>query len=159
MIRSGLAFSPMAVSSREIGENASMDTVTRKERSRIMSLVRGKDTRPEMLVRRLVHSLGFRYRLHVRSLPGCPDMVFASPRAVIFVSGCFWHRHACKNGRRTPKSRLRFWRSKLEGNRERDRRNHRALRRAGWRVLVVWECQTGQGSRLGFRLGEFLAAR
>ena len=118
-----------------------MDTLTRLERSRVMSLVKGKNTRPELIVRRLVHRAGFRYRLHVRGLPGQPDLVFPSRRKVIFVSGCFWHRHNCPDGRRLPKSRGRFWRRKLTGNKERDDRNTRALRRGGWRVMVVWECR------------------
>lgn len=118
------------------------DTLTPEERSRRMSLVRAKDTKPEVRVRGLVHSLGYRYRLHVRKLPGCPDLVFPSRRKVIFVHGCFWHQHRCKMGNRMPKSRLDFWRPKLEGNKKRDARYRRELRRLGWRILVVWECQT-----------------
>jgi DNA mismatch endonuclease (patch repair protein) len=121
-----------------------------------MSLVRSKNTKPEMFVRRLVHALGYRYRLHVAALPGSPDLVFPSRRAVIFVHGCFWHRHKCDAGNRTPRSRLVFWRRKLEGNRRRDERNRRALCLTQWRVLVIWECQTKFPDRLSRRVAEFL---
>lgn len=118
-----------------------------------MSLVRGKDTKPEMLVRRLVHSMGFRYRLHVDNLPGKPDMVFPRRGKVVFIHGCFWHQHpGC--GRR-PKSRLDFWGEKLARNRERDLRNQQALRRLGWKVLIVWECQLKR-TNLPVRLRKFL---
>lgn len=119
------------------------DSLNRKERSARMALVRGKDTKPELAVRRLVHGMGYRYRLHRASLPGKPDLVFASRRKVIFVHGCFWHRHpstACKLAR-LPKSRLDFWLPKLEGDRLRDERNKRKLKRYGWKVLSIWECQ------------------
>ena len=109
-------------------------------------------------MRRLVHSLGYRYRLHVRSLPGTPDLVFSRRRKIIDVRGCFWHQHHC--GRcRIPKARRSYWLAKLERNRRRDQRNLRALRRAGWRVLVIWECQTtvAQRARLRDRIVRFLA--
>jgi len=108
-----------------------------------MGLVRNKDTGPEMIVRRLAHRLGYRYRLHRKDLPGRPDLVFPRLRKVIFVHGCFWHRHpsaTCKLAR-MPKSRLDFWQAKLEGNRARDLLNHESLERTGWKVLVVWECE------------------
>ncbi|HUZ92183.1 MAG TPA: very short patch repair endonuclease [Methylocella sp.] len=120
-----------------------MDTLTREQRSERMSRVRGADTKTEMVVRRLTHSLGYRYRLHSRGLPGKPDLVFPGRRKVIFVHGCFWHRHPdpdCALAR-MPKSRLGFWRTKLEGNRNRDQKNEMLLRSLGWDVLVVWECQ------------------
>ncbi len=133
-----------------------MDTLTPAERSERMSRVRSKDTKPEMLVRRLVHGMGFRYRLHVGSLPGKPDMVFRSRRAVIFVHGCFWHRHpGCKLAR-LPKSRRGFWRRKLEENRERDLRNEAKLRELGWRVLVIWECELGDLEGTAKKLKGFL---
>jgi len=135
------------------------DTFTKAERSRIMAAVRSKDTAPEMIVRRLVHSLGYRYRLHVRALPGTPDLVFPRLRKVINVSGCFWHMHDC--GRcRLPASRRRYWTRKLEGNAARDRRNRRALRKSGWGVLVVWECQTHASClrRLRTRITSFLSS-
>jgi len=133
------------------------DTFTAHERSRIMAAVRSKDTAPEMTVRRMVHALGFRYRLHVRALPGTPDMVFPRLRKIINVSGCFWHMHGC--GRcRIPKSRRRYWVAKLNRNAARDKTNQHLLRRAGWRVLVVWECQTRTGfsDRLRARIIAFL---
>lgn len=117
------------------------DTLSVSERSARMSRIRGKDTKPEMKLRRLVHSMGYRYRLHAPNLPGKPDLVFPGRKAVIFMHGCFWHRHqGCKLAR-LPKSRVEFWREKLETNRERDLRNQEKLRELGWRVLVVWECQ------------------
>jgi DNA mismatch endonuclease (patch repair protein) len=112
-----------------------MDNLTKRERSERMSRVRGKDTKPEMAVRKLVHRMGFRYRLHVIDLPGKPDMVFPRLGKIVFVHGCFWHQHpGC--GRR-PKSKMGFWAKKLSQNRERDLRNQRILRRLGWRVLIV----------------------
>ena len=122
-----------------------VDTLTKAERSERMSRVRGKDTKPELIVRRLVHGMGYRYRLHRRDLPGTPDLVLPSRKKAIFIHGCFWHRHpdpACKLAR-LPKSRLDFWKPKLEGNRRRDRENQARLRKLGWDVLVVWECQIG----------------
>jgi DNA mismatch endonuclease (patch repair protein) len=118
------------------------DPLTSRERSRRMSLVRAKDTKPEMRVRKLLHSLRYRYRLHDRTLPGCPDLVFKSLQKVIFVHGCFWHQHNCPMGNRMPKSNLAFWKNKLEGNQKRDAKNHRQLRKKGWSFLVIWECQT-----------------
>ena len=133
-----------------------MDTLTPAQRSERMSLVRSKDTKPEMLVRRLVHGMGYRYSLHRRGLPGKPDMVFPSRSKIIFVHGCFWHRHGRCNYTRWPKSRLSFWKPKLEQNHRRDRANERALRRMGWRLLVVWECQLGDTEKLGRRIKGFL---
>lgn len=134
------------------------DTLTKVERSQRMSLVRHKDTRPEMVVRRLIHRLGYRYRLHRRDLPGNPDLVFPRLGKVIFVHGCFWHRHPsadCKLAR-MPKSRLDFWQAKLEGNRSRDQRNHESLERAGWKVLVVWECELKDKEQLENIVTRFL---
>jgi len=123
-----------------------------------MSRVRGRDTKPELLVRRLVHGMGYRYRLHRHDLPGKPDLTFPARRKVIFVHGCFWHRHpdpACPLAR-LPKSRLDFWRPKLETNRKRDGRNIVLLAELGWDVLVIWECQTKNRAELKARIGEFL---
>lgn len=117
------------------------DTLSPKARSERMSRVKAKDTKPEMKLRRLVHGLGFRYRLHRRDLPGTPDLVFPGRRAVIFMHGCFWHRHPGCSLTRMPKSRVEFWRTKLDANRKRDLRHQQVLAELGWRVLVVWECE------------------
>jgi DNA mismatch endonuclease (patch repair protein) len=111
------------------------------ERSRIMRAVKARDTAPELQVRRLVFALGYRYRLHKTDLPGKPDLAFASRRSVIFVHGCFWHGHSCTRGARTPKHNAEYWARKIARNRARDRANISALRKLGWRTLVIWECQ------------------
>ncbi|MBK1717395.1 very short patch repair endonuclease [Thiocystis violacea] len=132
------------------------DTLSTQERSKRMSLIRGAGSAPEMKLRRLVHRMGFRYRLHVKKLPGTPDLVFPSRRAAIFMHGCFWHRHPeCKLAR-LPKSKLDFWRPKLEANRERDLRDQRRLLDLGWRVLVVWECQMTNLDEVSSIVQEFL---
>jgi len=135
-----------------------MDTLSQIERSKRMGRVRGRDTKPEMVVRRLVHAMGYRYRLHRRDLPGNPDLVFGPRRKLIFVHGCFWHRHPAPECRlaRTPKSRLDFWLPKLEGNRQRDLQNQAKLFERGWKVLIVWECQTTNKEKLQEKLREFL---
>lgn len=130
-----------------------MDNLTKQQRSERMSRVRSKDTKPEMAVRRLVHAMGFRYRLHSSDLPGKPDLVFPRLQKVIFVHGCFWHQHP-RCGRK-PKSKLGFWLKKLSQNRERDLRNQQELRRLGWKILIVWECQLSR-SNLADRLRSFL---
>ena len=135
-----------------------MDSLTPKERSEIMARVRSKNTRPEILVRKLVSTLRHRYHLHQKNLPGCPDLVFRRKHKVIFVHGCFWHRHANCALARMPKSRLDFWTRKLEGNRRRDARNKRALAREGWKVLTIWECQLRDAERLKGRIRRFLDA-
>ena len=135
-----------------------MDNVSPQKRSDIMSRVRSKDTGPEMLVRRLVFSMGYRYRLHAKDLPGKPDLVFRRQRKVIFVHGCFWHHHKGCALARIPKSRQDFWIPKLEANRERDQRNKKDLIQAGWRVKTIWECQLGDMGRLRKTIGRFLDA-
>ena len=132
------------------------DVFSRRKRSEIMKAVRGRDTKPEMVVRKLVWRLGGRYRLHVRSLPGSPDLVFHSRRKVIFVHGCFWHRHRCADGRSMPASRVAYWKRKFERNKARDSRDRRRLVRMGWRVLIIWECQTRSPATLVSRIREFL---
>lgn len=124
-----------------------------------MSRVRSRNSRPEMLVRKLVFALGYRYRLHQRNLPGCPDLVFRPRHKVIFVHGCFWHRHARCALARMPKSRLDFWKPKLEGNKQRDKRNKRTLARAGWKALTIWECQLRDIERLTLKIRRFLDAK
>ncbi len=133
-----------------------VDTLTVAERSRIMGRVRSKDTKPEMLVRRLTHGLGYRYRLHDKKLPGCPDLVFRVRRKVIFVHGCFWHRHRNCALARLPKSRRDFWTPKLNANRKRDERNLRELTKTGWSVLVIWECEIGDVNTLARRIRNFI---
>lgn len=133
-----------------------MDNLTREQRSERMSRVRSKDTKPEMCVRRLVHSLGYRYRLHRGDLPGTPDLVFYSRRKVIFVHGCFWHRHTGCPNTRWPKSRLEFWKPKLEANRERDIKHKKQLTWLGWRYLVIWECEVRDTEALEIKIVKFL---
>ncbi len=133
-----------------------MDTVSAKRRSEIMSRVRGTNTRPELTVRRLVHAMGFRYRLHRRDIPGVPDLAFIGARKVIFVHGCFWHRHPGCPNTRTPKSNVGFWRAKLTANRRRDLANARKLAASGWRMLVVWECETGNLNLVRRKVASFL---
>lgn len=124
-----------------------------------MSRIRGKDSTPELKLRRLVHGLGFRYRLHVRALPGQPDLVFPARRAVIFMHGCFWHRHeGCKLAR-LPKSKLDFWGGKLEANRQRDMNHQQRLKDLGWRVLVIWECELNDAGQVSKIVSEFLGER
>jgi DNA mismatch endonuclease (patch repair protein) len=120
------------------------DIVDTATRSRMMSGIRGRDTKPELVVRRYLHRAGFRYGLHVRSLPGRPDIVLTRHRAVIFVHGCFWHRHPGCRYAYSPKSREDFWRAKLDGNAQRDAVVADALRRLDWRVFIMWECELGE---------------
>lgn len=137
-----------------------MDSLTPEQRSERMGRIKGRDTGPEMVVRRLLHRQGYRYRLHARDLPGRPDIVFPKRKLAIFVHGCFWHRHPdpkCKLAR-LPKSRLDFWLPKLEGNRTRDIENQRRLVAMGWKVLVIWECQTGRMDELESVLREALTS-
>jgi DNA mismatch endonuclease, patch repair protein len=132
-----------------------MDTLTPEQRSRLMSHIRSKDTKPELAVRSLVHRMGYRFRLHSKTLPGTPDLVFASRGKVIFVNGCFWHGHSCLKGRR-PRTRESFWREKLENNRKRDIRNRRKLKALGWSSLVIWECEVRRTEALTRKLLRFL---
>jgi len=121
-----------------------------------MRRVRSKNSLPEMAVRKLVHGLGYRYRLHAKDLPGKPDLVFPSRRCILFVHGCFWHGHENCRKAQKPATNQQFWVAKLEKNYERDRLNLRALRRLGWRVMVVWECQTENLNKLTPKLCRFL---
>lgn len=117
-----------------------VDVFNASTRSRMMSGIRGRDTRPEMAVRRALFSAGLRYRLHRRDLPGAPDVALGGRKVAIFVHGCFWHRHKGCRYAKLPATRPEFWKAKLEGNAERDERSIEALRAMGWRVLIVWEC-------------------
>jgi DNA mismatch endonuclease, patch repair protein len=133
-----------------------MDVLTPEQRHRNMAAIRGRDTRPELIVRRLVHGLGFRYRLHSRALPGRPDLAFASRRKVIFVHGCFWHMHDCPFGLVAPSTNAEFWLKKRLANVERDQRVVRALAEEKWQTLVVWECELKDQRNLGRELLRFL---
>lgn len=126
------------------------------ERSALMARVRGKNSKPEVVVRRVVHGLGYRFRLHARDLPGTPDLVLRKKRKAIFVHGCFWHRHQGCARTTIPTMRARFWKSKFAQNVERDARKEKALLALGWEVLVVWECETFRPDTLKTRLDAFL---
>lgn len=120
-----------------------------------MRRVRSKDTAPEILVRQIVHAMGYRYGLHCKYLPGCPDLVLKARKKVIFVHGCFWHRHDCECAT-LPKSNQGYWKRKQDRNADRDVQNARILRKSGWKVLIIWECETKQVSKLQRRLRRFL---
>lgn len=123
-----------------------MDRLTVEQRSTLMSKIRSKDTAPEIVVRTLLHKLGFRYRLHQKSLSGKPDLVFPKLRKVIFVHGCYWHGHSCRWGLAQSKSNIEFWTNKIKNNRIRDKRVGRKLNRAGWRYITIWECELKSGT-------------
>jgi len=131
-------------------------TRTREQISEQMRRIRKVDTKPELLVRRLAHRLGYRYRLHRRDLPGTPDLVFPSKRKVVLVHGCFWHQHHCPLGSKKPRTNVHYWLPKLARNKDRDVTAQRALEKLGWSILVVWECETRDESRLTKRLRRFL---
>lgn len=133
-----------------------MDTLTPEQRSERMSRIRDRDTGPELAVRRLVHRMGYGYRLHRKDLPGRPDLAFISRRKAIFVHGCFWHRHEGCALARLPKSRLDFWGPKLERNRLRDIEKQELLREIGWTFLVVWECEVKNEATLMMKIEKFL---
>jgi len=133
------------------------DVVDAATRSRMMAGIRGRDTRPEWLIRRGLHKLGFRYRLHARKLPGRPDLVLSKYHAAVFIHGCFWHGHDCPLFK-WPKTRGDFWRTKIEGNRARDNRAVDALTAAGWRVAIVWECALRGSTKDSGEVVEQLAA-
>jgi DNA mismatch endonuclease, patch repair protein len=125
-------------------------------RSEMMAAVRSKDTKPEMLVRSLLHRNGYRFRLHRADLPGKPDIVLSSKRKIIFVHGCFWHQHEDCPSSHVPRSNVSYWKPKLRRNQSRDKEHLRALRAAGWRCLVLWECELVTPERLLRRLSKFL---
>jgi DNA mismatch endonuclease (patch repair protein) len=135
-----------------------LDNISAERRSANMRAIRSKGMKPEMIVRKLVYSLGYRYRLHVKDLPGKPDLVFVGKKKVIFVHGCFWHQHQsskCKIVRK-PKSNQPYWVPKLDNNRKRDKRNLELLESLGWKCLTVWECETFDMDKLERQLNEFL---
>jgi DNA mismatch endonuclease (patch repair protein) len=133
-----------------------MDTLSEERRSWNMSRIRSKNTKPEVLVRSLLHRMGYRFRLHVNSLPGTPDLVLPKYKTVVFVHGCFWHRHSGCKYSYTPKSRLEFWMRKFEKNIEVDRRAAKELEELGWRVLVIWECELADTETLVKRISAIL---
>jgi DNA mismatch endonuclease, patch repair protein len=132
-----------------------MDSLTKAERSTRMRLIRSKDSKFELQVRSAVHRLGYRFRKHVPTLPGKPDMVFASRRSIIFINGCYWHGHDCRLAR-MPKSNRAYWTAKIGSNKVRDARHRSALRRAGWKVLTLWECQRTNFPAALMKVGHFL---
>ncbi len=134
-----------------------MDRLSPEQRSSLMSRIRSQNTGPEKAVRSLVHSMGYRFRLHRRDLPGSPDLAFISKRKVIFVNGCFWHRHACPAGRCQPKSNTDYWLGKFSKNQQRDKKNIRALRKLGWGVMTIWECQLKNLPKLAENIERFLS--
>ena len=132
------------------------DVHTPEQRRRNMSAIKGKDTKPEMVVRKLVHGMGFRYRLHRKDLPGKPDLVFPRLRKVILIHGCYWHIHDCRYGRVVPKTNAEFWQTKRQSNVVRDQKNLADLAEAGWEVLVLWECEIRHPNDLVERIRTFL---
>lgn len=135
-----------------------MDKISRERRSANMARIRSAHTKPEMVVRRMAHKLGFRFRLHRRDLPGKPDIVFVRLNKIVLVHGCYWHGHGCKVGGKGAKSNRSYWRSKIAGNKARDKKHLKALNRAGWKVITVWECETRRaGSKLEQKLQQFLS--
>ena len=128
------------------------DVFTPEQRSRVMAQVKGRDTTPEIAVRSLLHRLGYRFRLHRKELPGTPDVVLPRHRTVVFVHGCFWHQHPGCEAAARPASNTEYWNRKLDANRARDSRNQAELERLGWRVVIVWECETKDSSALEKRL-------
>ena len=133
-----------------------MDTISPSQRSANMSRIRGRNTAPELIVRKLAHSLGYRFRLHLRELPGSPDLVFRSRKKVIFVNGCFWHRHEGCRYAYKPKSNVQSWENKFSSNVERDNRVTSELKNLGWRVLVIWECETTGNESLVTKLQGYI---
>jgi len=132
------------------------DIVDSRRRSELMANIRGRDTAPELAVRRIAHRMGLRFRLHRNDLPGRPDLVFPKHRLAVFVHGCFWHRHEGCRHASTPKSRTDFWTEKFAANVERDARQEAALRALGWRVLVIWQCETRDEATVERKLSELI---
>ncbi|MDG2521656.1 DNA mismatch endonuclease Vsr [Caulobacter segnis] len=133
------------------------DVFDAEKRSAVMARIKGKDTKPEMSVRRLLTQLGARYRLHRKDLPGSPDVVLPGRKLAIFIHGCFWHGHDCKRGAREPKANADYWQAKIGRNRSRDTASREALAAAGWRVETIWECEMKDEAALRARLSDLLA--
>lgn len=132
------------------------DVLSTEQRRFCMSRIRDKNTKPEIIVRQLMRQMGIGYRLHVKDLPGKPDLVFRKHKKIIFVHGCFWHMHACKYGRVVPKTNAEFWQTKRLSNKLRDSKNRKELKKLGWEILVIWECQTRESKLLLKKLKAFL---
>lgn len=132
-----------------------MDRLRPARRSWLMSRIKGRDTTPELIVRRMLHAEGYRFRLHRKDLPGKPDIVFPSRKKIVFVHGCFWHGHRCNKGR-LPKSNEGFWKAKVDANRTRDRRHIKDLAAAGWKSLVIWQCELREPLAARKRIVDFL---
>lgn len=135
-----------------------MDVLTPEQRRRCMASISGKNTKPELIVRKLLFSLGYRYRLHYSNLPGKPDLVFPGKRKVIFIHGCFWHRHDCSKGKSLPNNNSEFWQKKLSDNVIRDSKNINDLKKLGWGILVVWTCELKNLELLAIKLIAYLQA-
>lgn len=133
------------------------DIFSKKKRSEIMSKITGKNTKPEIIIRKLIFYEGYRYRLHRKDLPGKPDIVFPSKKKVIFINGCFWHGHKCKRGT-LPETNKEFWEDKINGNKKRDKENKRKLTKLGWEYLVIWQCEIKKKKfdKLLFKITDFL---
>ena len=149
-------FSEQSARSLSMAPSFPSDLATSQDVSSRMRRIGGKDTTPEIIVRRIVHSLGYRFRLHRRDLPGSPDLVFPSKRKAIWVHGCFWHRHVCATGQRRVRTHTAYWDEKFERTRLRDARKESELRTLGWDTLTLWECEVVQGNGLEQRVIEFL---
>lgn len=132
------------------------DVLTKEQRQKCMSRIRGRDTIPERKVRSIIHNLGYRYRLNVKTLPGKPDIVLACHRKIILVHGCFWHLHHCRYGRVTPSTNSAFWTKKRSDTRKRDEFTRRTLRKAGWSILTIWECELRNEDKLKRKIVKFL---
>lgn len=133
------------------------DNLSPNQRKHCMSQIRSKDTKPELKVRRLLHSLGYRFRLHYSILPGKPDIVMPKYKTAIFVNGCYWHGHRCKRGMVKPKTNLKYWKNKIANNKLRDKMNRNKLRKMNWKVIVIWECWTKNPSKLQYQLKKHLS--
>ncbi|MBD9358314.1 very short patch repair endonuclease [Methylomonas albis] len=133
-----------------------MDVLTPEQRRRCMGSISGKNTKPELIIRKLLFSLGYRYRLHYSNLPGKPDLVFPGKRKVIFIHGCFWHRHDCSKGNSMPTNNSEFWQKKLSDNVIRDSKNSNDLKKLGWEVFVVWTCELKNVELLAIKLNLYL---
>ncbi len=134
-----------------------MDNLSKDQRHKNMVAIKSKDTKPELIVRTICHKLGFRFRLHRKDILGKPDLVFVRLKKIIFVHGCFWHRHSCRRGQVFPKTNKVYWNEKISRNVKRDEHNLKRLRNQKWKILVIWECQTKNLEKLRGRIGKFLS--